>query len=240
MSICPKWPVSARSASHAADRRDREGHRARPSYTADLGGAAHFSDAFSDLRCHASDHFRSMCPRARALEGVVAVVTGDDCKLTFGVLPIAMNEFPLAREKVRYRGEPIAAVAAIDEETAAQSAQADRVEYEELPAYFTPKNAHGARRDAACTTKSPTTSGREVHHEFGDWQAGLKAADLVREVKIYCSPKSITPRSSRNATLTEYDPDRGLLRRRRRHRFRYYLLIKLARCLQMKKRISGW
>jgi len=49
---------------------------------------------------------------ALALPGVVAVVTGDDCAMTYGVLPVAMNEYPMARGRVRYRGEPIAAVAA--------------------------------------------------------------------------------------------------------------------------------
>ncbi len=51
---------------------------------------------------------------ARRLPGVHAVVTGAGCDKTYGVLPIAMNEYPLARERVRYRGEPVAAVAAVD------------------------------------------------------------------------------------------------------------------------------
>ena len=50
--------------------------------------------------------------RARVLPGVKAVVSGEDCAANFGVLPIAMNEWALARGKVRYRGEPVAAVAA--------------------------------------------------------------------------------------------------------------------------------
>ena len=52
------------------------------------------------------------------MPGVVAVVTGADCDKTFGVLPIAYTEYPLARDRVRYRGEPIAAVAAVDDATA--------------------------------------------------------------------------------------------------------------------------
>ena len=47
-----------------------------------------------------------------------AIVTGADCDKTFGVLPIARSEHPLARDKVRYRGEPVAAVAAVDDATA--------------------------------------------------------------------------------------------------------------------------
>ena len=56
--------------------------------------------------------------KAQALPGVVAVITGDDCDETFGILPIARFEYPLARERVRYRGEPVACVAAVDVETA--------------------------------------------------------------------------------------------------------------------------
>ena len=55
---------------------------------------------------------------ASKLPGVKAVVTGADCDKTFGVLPIARSEHPLARDKVRYRGEPVAAVAAVDDATA--------------------------------------------------------------------------------------------------------------------------
>ena len=55
---------------------------------------------------------------AAKVPGVKAIVTGADCDKTFGVLPIARNEHPLARDKVRYRGEPVAAVAAIDDATA--------------------------------------------------------------------------------------------------------------------------
>ncbi|EQD40476.1 Aldehyde oxidase and xanthine dehydrogenase, a/b hammerhead domain protein, partial [mine drainage metagenome] len=46
------------------------------------------------------------------------MITGADCDKAFGVLPITMNEPPLARERVRYCGEPVAAVAAVDSDTA--------------------------------------------------------------------------------------------------------------------------
>jgi 4-hydroxybenzoyl-CoA reductase subunit alpha len=55
---------------------------------------------------------------ALQLPGVKAIVTGADCDKTFGVLPIARSEHPMARDKVRYRGEPVAAVAAVDDATA--------------------------------------------------------------------------------------------------------------------------
>ncbi len=55
---------------------------------------------------------------ARAIPGVRAVITGADFAAPYGVIPIAQNEWPLARDKVRYRGEPLVAVAAVDEATA--------------------------------------------------------------------------------------------------------------------------
>ena len=58
---------------------------------------------------------------ALRVPGVKAIVTGADCDRTFGVLPIARSEHPLARDKVRYRGEPVAAVAAVDDHAAEQA-----------------------------------------------------------------------------------------------------------------------
>ena len=50
--------------------------------------------------------------KAEQLPGVAAIVTGGDVELPYGVLPIAMNEYAPAKGRVRYRGEPVAAVAA--------------------------------------------------------------------------------------------------------------------------------
>src|SRR5258705_917015 len=78
---------------------------------------------------------------AAKLPGVKAIVTGADCDRAFGVLPIARSEHPLARDKVRYRGEPVAAVAAIDDATAKQAIALIKLEVQELPAYYTSKAA---------------------------------------------------------------------------------------------------
>ncbi len=44
--------------------------------------------------------------KAEALEGVVAVMTGQDCDKTYGVIPIAMNEYPMARDKIVSNATP--------------------------------------------------------------------------------------------------------------------------------------
>lgn len=71
---------------------------------------------------------------ALAMPGVIAVITGadfDDKK--YGIIPWTKDEEPLCREKARYIGDAIAAVAALDEETANAAVKAIRVEYEDLP-----------------------------------------------------------------------------------------------------------
>ena len=78
---------------------------------------------------------------AAKLPGVKAIVTGADCDKGFGVLPIARTEHPLARDRVRYRGEPIAAVAAIDDATAKEALRRIKVKVRELPAYHTAREA---------------------------------------------------------------------------------------------------
>src|SRR6202158_4569732 len=78
---------------------------------------------------------------ALKLPGVKAIVTGADCDKTFGVLPIARSEHPLARDKVRYRGEPVAAVAATDDATAKEALRRIKLKVRELPAYHTSAEA---------------------------------------------------------------------------------------------------
>ena len=77
--------------------------------------------------------------RAEKLPGVRGVVIGSDLPFLHGE---SMYDEPfLARDKVRYKGEAVAAVAAVDEETAEKALQLIAVEYEDLPAVFDPLEA---------------------------------------------------------------------------------------------------
>ena len=118
----------------------------RARYTADLGANSLVGDILRSPHAHA-EIVRIDTSRARALPGVHAVLTGADCSVPYGILPIAHNEYPLARERVRYWGEPVAAVAAEDERIARAALELIEVEYRPLPAVFEP--AGGARRRGA-------------------------------------------------------------------------------------------
>ena len=73
--------------------------------------------------------------RARALPGVLAVITGADLpRVRFGILPVSQDEEALCTEKVRMVGDAVAAVAAVDEETAEQACRLIDVAWEPLPA----------------------------------------------------------------------------------------------------------
>ena len=168
---------------------------------------------------------------AEALPGVVAVVTGAECDVTYGVIPIAMNEYPLARERVRYRGEPVAAVAAEDARTAEAALDLIAVEIEELPAYGT---AAESRVEGAVLLHEgkPGNVEREVHHEFGDTAAGFADAALVREETFTCAEINHAQMEP-HAAVAEYDPERDRLLLHSVTQVPFYVHLTLARCLGM-------
>src|ERR1044071_9684893 len=70
--------------------------------------------------------------KALALPGVVAVITGKDLPIPYGILPVSQDEHPLCLDKVRFIGDPVAAVAAVDEDVAFEAMNLIEVEYEPL------------------------------------------------------------------------------------------------------------
>src|SRR5436190_22451941 len=72
--------------------------------------------------------------RALELPGVLAVITGEDLPQKFGILPSSQDEEALAIEKVRYVGDPVAAVAALDPDILDEPMKLIEVVYEVLPA----------------------------------------------------------------------------------------------------------
>src|SRR5215204_6431727 len=70
--------------------------------------------------------------KALALPGVVAVITGKDLPISYGILPVSQDEHALCIDRVRFVGDPVAAVAAIDEDVAFDAMNLIEVEYERL------------------------------------------------------------------------------------------------------------
>jgi CO/xanthine dehydrogenase Mo-binding subunit len=102
--------------------------------------------------------------RARALPGVFAVVTGEDAKEMTNPLPAFCAEpivqYSLAVEKVRFVGEAVAAVAAVDRYTAEDAVALIDVEYEPLPVVTDPFEAVSRARPSSTTHCRATSPSR--------------------------------------------------------------------------------
>jgi len=121
--------------------------------------------------------------RAEALPGVKAVITGKDFREKYGILPVSEDEYPLEPDRVRFVGDPIAAVAAVDEFTCEEALRLIEVEYEDLPTAFTVDEAlepvHGEDRIHDYGPEGNVH--KQVSLEFGDVDAAMEAADHVLE-----------------------------------------------------------
>ncbi|MDH4257783.1 MAG: xanthine dehydrogenase family protein molybdopterin-binding subunit, partial [Candidatus Aminicenantes bacterium] len=123
--------------------------------------------------------------RAEKLIGVRAVITAANTpEIRFGFL---RDNFALKKDKVRHYRDEIAAVAAIDPETAEEAVELIEVEYEPLPGVFCP---HEAMKEGSPLIHESDPQGRprtdnliplKFHHESGDLEVGKRTAKYVAE-----------------------------------------------------------
>jgi 4-hydroxybenzoyl-CoA reductase subunit alpha len=135
---------------------------------------------------------------AEALEGVHGVITGKDMPTTYGVIPWTPDEYPLCVDRVRYIGDGVAAVAAVDEDTALRALDLIEVVYEELPPFLDPHEALAA--DGATPyvhdAKKEGWNGnitKKVHLEFGEVDALMEESDVVVEDDYFFEGTTHTP-----------------------------------------------
>ena len=77
--------------------------------------------------------------KAKKIIGVKAIATGQDLPCRYGI--IIHDQTPICFDKVRYIGDPVAAIAAVDPDTAEEALELIQVDYEELPPIFDPFEA---------------------------------------------------------------------------------------------------
>lgn len=165
------------------DARDKVTGRAR--YTDDIR-LPHCLHAAILRSKHASARIRAIdATRAAAAPGVKAVLTGADFERTFGVLPISKDEPALARERVRYVGEPVAAVAAETAELAAAALALIDVHYAPTPPVL---DARAALKPSADPLHPELGHENNLHkrveQRFGDPEAGFAQASVVIEKRF--------------------------------------------------------
>ena len=157
---------------------------------------------------HAHALIRSIdVSRAEALPGVKAVVLGKEAPILFGILPRAEDENALAIHKVRYVGEPVVGVAAVDERTALEALKLVRVDYEVLPGVFDPYQAMTGENVKIHEETKVANIERQASLEFGDTEAGFAAADYIREDTFFKAAITHVPIET-HVALANYRDDK--------------------------------
>jgi 4-hydroxybenzoyl-CoA reductase subunit alpha len=164
-----------------------------------------YAKIFRSTRPHAL--IRSIdTSEAESLDGVKTILLGAELPITFGILPVSQDEHTLAIDKVRYVGEPVVALAALDEETAEEAIRRIKVDYEDLPPVM-------SITDGVKPTSSPIQSYAEqgnihktVSFEFGDTSAALEKADLILDDTFFYQGNTHLP-MEQHAAVAAWHPD---------------------------------
>ncbi len=164
---------------------------------------------------HAHAQIRAIdASRALARPGVAAVLTAADLPADLAPIPLRLTsypglehclQYPLARDRVRYVGEPVAVVVAPDRYQAEDAAELVQVDYAPLPAVTSVQAAlaPGAPRlhDAL-----PDNVACRFEQRVGDIDAALRAADLVIEEHFATNRLTAAPLECRGL-VAEYDAE---------------------------------
>jgi 4-hydroxybenzoyl-CoA reductase alpha subunit len=170
---------------------------------------------------------------ALALAGVHAVITGADLPTRYGVIPWTPDETALAVGKVRFVGDEVAAVAAVDEDVANAALKLIRVEYEPLAAHLDPFESleKGAPQihDEIRGKEVKGNVSKHVDLAFGDVDAGLRDADVVVEGEYFFHGSTHTPIEP-HCAVAQMAPD-GVLTLWSATQITHYVQRALARVL---------
>lgn len=149
------------------------------------------------------------CSKALELNGVLAVATGQDCPKAYSVNDHLPTEYALAVDKVRYFGEGVAAVAAMEEDIAQAALDLIDIEYEELPVLTCPLKAmeQDEVRVHEFAEKNVHVTGEQ---HFGNVDKALETAHAVVENNFFSSYTQnafLEPQSA----IADFDPSSGQL-----------------------------
>ncbi len=144
--------------------------------------------------------------KALAAPGVVAIATGRDLPTPFGILPVSQDEHALCPDRVRFVGDPVAAVAAVDEDAAFDALDLIAVDYEPLPPV-------GSIDDGLAPAETPihdygdqANIHKLVSMEFGDTERGFASADRVYEDLFFYEGNTHLP-LEQHAAVADFGAD---------------------------------
>jgi 4-hydroxybenzoyl-CoA reductase alpha subunit len=147
--------------------------------------------------------------KAVALPGVISVITGKDLPIPYGILPVSQDEHALCVDKVRFIGDPLAAVAAIDEDVAFDAMNLIEVKYEPLDTISSIAEAILIDDPLIHEYGDEGNIHKKVSLEFGDVEEGFAEADLIREDTFFYEGNTHLP-MEQHAAVGNFDPDNKL------------------------------
>ena len=215
--------------------------RRRVDSRAKVTGQARFADDLSLPRMLHCKMLRSTHPhaiiesidvsRARGYPGVHLVLTGKDFPIPYGIMPVSQDEYPLAPERVRFVGDPVAAVIARDEKTAEEALELIEVKYRPLPTISSPEEGLANPEPRIHDYGERGNIHRNQSYEFGDVEEALANSDHVFEDLFYFEGNTHLP-MEQQASLATVEGDGKLLISTSTQN-RHYLHRQLARVLQI-------
>ena len=190
--------------------------RRRVDGRAKVTGQTRFADDLVLPRMLYAKLLRSPHPHARivavdaaaaaAAPGVVLVLTGADFPVAYGIMPVSQDEHALCRDRVRYVGDPVAAVVAASERDAADALSLIKVAYEPLATIATPEEALRTPEPRIHDYGEGPNVHRLAHFAFGDVDEAMAGADRVFEDVAFYQGNTHLP-LEQHAAVAALDPD---------------------------------
>lgn len=168
--------------------------------------------------------------KAAQRPGVHLVLTGKDFPVPFGIMPVSVDEFPLTQH-TRHVGDPVAAVIAVDEQTADAALRLIEVKYRKLKTISDPEEALQNPEPRIHDYGEQGNIHRNQSYEFGDVDEALAKSDHVFEDVFFYQGNTHLP-MEQQATLANLEGDGKLLVTSSTQN-PHYLHRQLARVLQI-------
>jgi len=144
--------------------------------------------------------------RAEAMAGVHLILTGEDFPVTYGILPVSQDERPLCKNKVRFVGDPVAAVIAADEATAEEAARSIEVRYRPLTTVSDPAKALSQESARLHEYGEEGNIHKRLAYSFGDVDQSLAdAAQVFEDVFFYQGSTHLA--LEQHAAVAQADPE---------------------------------
>ena len=144
--------------------------------------------------------------KASKMPGVAAVLTGRDLPIPFGILPVSQDEHALCTDRVRFVGDPVAAVAAVDEDAAFDAMNAIVVEYEPLEPILSIEKAIATPSPRIHDYGDEGNIHKRVALEFGDVDRGFRESDEIFEDVLFFEGNTHLA-MEQHAAVAAVDPD---------------------------------